>query len=51
MPGVLIIEGLAQVAGILALKSGIQGETIYFMSIEKAKFRKPVVPATRSDSR
>jgi 3-hydroxyacyl-[acyl-carrier-protein] dehydratase len=44
MPGVLIIEGLAQVAGILALKSGIQGETIYFMSIEKAKFRKPVIP-------
>jgi 3-hydroxyacyl-[acyl-carrier-protein] dehydratase len=44
MPGVLIIEGLAQVAGILALKSGIEGETIYFMSIEKAKFRKPVIP-------
>jgi 3-hydroxyacyl-[acyl-carrier-protein] dehydratase len=44
MPGVLIIEGLAQLAGFLAFKSGMQGETLYFMSIEKAKFRKPVVP-------
>ena len=44
MPGVLIIEGLAQVAAILVLKSGMEGETIYFMSIEKAKFRKPVIP-------
>lgn len=44
MPGVLIIEGMAQVAGILAFRSGIKGDTLYFMSIEKAKFRKPVVP-------
>ncbi len=44
MPGVLIIEAMAQVAGILAYKSGVQGDTIYFMSIERAKFRKPVVP-------
>ncbi len=45
MPGVLIVEALAQVAGILALKSGApEGKSIYFMSIEKAKFRKPVVP-------
>jgi len=45
MPGVLIVEALAQVAGILALKSGApEGKYIYFMSIEKAKFRKPVVP-------
>ncbi|MBI5049693.1 MAG: 3-hydroxyacyl-ACP dehydratase FabZ [Nitrospirae bacterium] len=44
MPGVLIIEAMAQVAGVLAFRSGVKGNTIYFMSIEKAKFRKPVVP-------
>lgn len=45
MPGVLIIEALAQVAGLLAFRSGIsEGKSVYFMSIEKAKFRKPVVP-------
>jgi 3-hydroxyacyl-[acyl-carrier-protein] dehydratase len=45
MPGVLIVEALAQVAAILALKSGApEGQPIYFMSIEKAKFRRPVVP-------
>ncbi|HET6513681.1 MAG TPA: 3-hydroxyacyl-ACP dehydratase FabZ [Thermodesulfovibrionales bacterium] len=44
MPGVLIVEALAQVSGILAFCSGMQGDTVYFMSIEKAKFRKPVVP-------
>ncbi len=44
MPGVLIIESMAQVAGILAFRSGVEGNTIYFMSIEKAKFRKPVMP-------
>jgi 3-hydroxyacyl-[acyl-carrier-protein] dehydratase len=45
MPGVLIIEAMAQVAGILALQSGAaSGKAVYFMSIEKAKFRKPVVP-------
>ena len=45
MPGVLIIEAMAQVAGLLAFCSGADaGKTVYFMSIEKAKFRKPVVP-------
>jgi 3-hydroxyacyl-[acyl-carrier-protein] dehydratase len=45
MPGVLIVEALAQVAGILALRSGApEGKAVYFMSIEKAKFRRPVVP-------
>jgi 3-hydroxyacyl-[acyl-carrier-protein] dehydratase len=45
MPGVLMIEALAQVAGVLAIRSGApSGKSIYFMSIEKAKFRKPVVP-------
>jgi 3-hydroxyacyl-[acyl-carrier-protein] dehydratase len=44
MPGVLIVEAMAQVAGILASHSGAKGNIVYFMSIEKAKFRKPVVP-------
>jgi 3-hydroxyacyl-[acyl-carrier-protein] dehydratase len=44
MPGVLIVEAMAQVSGILAFHSGAQGKSVYFMSIEKAKFRKPVVP-------
>ncbi len=44
MPGVLIVEALAQLAGILAIRSGNRGNLVYFMSIEKAKFRKPVVP-------
>ena len=44
MPGVLIIEAMAQVAGVLAFKSGVKGKSVFFMSIEKAKFRRPVVP-------
>jgi 3-hydroxyacyl-[acyl-carrier-protein] dehydratase len=44
MPGVLIVEAMAQVAGILAFKSGTQGKTVYFMSMEKVKFRKIVLP-------
>lgn len=44
MPGVLIVEAMAQVAGILAFKSGVPGRSVYFMSIEKVKFRKPVMP-------
>lgn len=44
MPGVLIVEALAQVAGVLAFGSGVEGDAVYFMSVEKAKFRKPVVP-------
>ena len=46
MPGVLMIEAMAQVAGILALQSvkNEESKVAYFMSIDKAKFRKPVVP-------
>jgi 3-hydroxyacyl-[acyl-carrier-protein] dehydratase len=44
MPGVLIIEAMAQVSGILAFKSGMTGSQVYFMSIDKVKFRKPVFP-------
>jgi 3-hydroxyacyl-[acyl-carrier-protein] dehydratase len=44
MPGVLMVEAMAQVAGILAFKSGAEGKSVYFMSIDNVKFRKPVVP-------
>lgn len=46
MPGVLIIEGLAQTAGAIGIRSlGMDKPAlVYFMSIDKAKFRKPVVP-------
>ena len=44
MPGVLQIEALAQAAGVLAIKSGLSGNMVYFMSMDNVKFRKPVVP-------
>jgi 3-hydroxyacyl-[acyl-carrier-protein] dehydratase len=47
MPGVMIIEALAQAAGVLAVKSlgdAEVGKLVYFMSIENAKFRVPVEP-------
>lgn len=47
MPGVLIVEAMAQIGGILAFKSE-PGKTaekvVYFMGIDKARFRKPVLP-------
>jgi len=47
MPGVLIIEAMAQAGGILAYESGSadnRGQLIYFMGMDKVRFRKPVVP-------
>ena len=45
MPGVLILEAMAQVGGVGALNlSENLGKLAYFLSIKKAKFRKPVVP-------
>lgn len=47
MPGVLIIEAMAQVAAILAYKSSdesIRSKVTYFVGIDNTKFRKPVVP-------
>lgn len=47
MPGVLIVEALAQAAGVLAMESlGLvdSGKLVYFMAIEGAKFRNPVEP-------
>ena len=47
-PGVLLIEGMAQTAGVICVASKVVGETspkqVYFMTIDKAKFRKPVEP-------
>jgi 3-hydroxyacyl-[acyl-carrier-protein] dehydratase len=48
MPGVLLIEGMAQTAGaICAKKDGQPGNLVYFMTIENARFRKPVLPGDR----
>jgi 3-hydroxyacyl-[acyl-carrier-protein] dehydratase len=47
MPGVLIIEGLAQTAGALCVNNfgtGYKPQLVYFMGIDRAKFRKPVLP-------
>jgi 3-hydroxyacyl-[acyl-carrier-protein] dehydratase len=50
MPGVLIIEAMAQTAGAICVNA-MQGVTrppmVYFMTIDAAKFRKPVVPGDR----
>ena len=45
MPGVLLVEGMAQTAGaICTRKEGGGGNLVYFMTIDNARFRKPVVP-------
>ncbi|MFQ5735645.1 MAG: 3-hydroxyacyl-ACP dehydratase FabZ [Thermodesulfobacteriota bacterium] len=45
MPGVLIVEAMAQVGGVLAFKSAnVNNKVVYFMGIDKARFRRPVVP-------
>jgi 3-hydroxyacyl-[acyl-carrier-protein] dehydratase len=47
MPGVLIVEAMAQASGCLVVKTlgeKAEGKIVFFMSIEEAKFRKPVVP-------
>ena len=47
MPGVLLIEGMAQTAGVLCLRQMTSSErhrAMYFLTIDKAKFRKPAVP-------
>lgn len=47
MPGVLIVEAIAQTAAVFAVKTlgdAAKGKLVYFMSIDNAKFRKPVVP-------
>jgi len=47
MPGVLLIEGMAQTAGALCvanLTASYEPQLVYFMSIDRARFRRPVVP-------
>jgi len=49
MPGVLIIEAMAQVGGVLLMGQGLGGgdareKVVYFMSLDNVKFRRPVVP-------
>jgi 3-hydroxyacyl-[acyl-carrier-protein] dehydratase len=47
MPGVLIIESMAQTAAVLVVETlgpDARGKVVYFMSVEGAKFRRPVVP-------
>jgi len=53
-PGVMIIEGMAQAGGVLAFKSiastsaeTLDNKVVYFMSIDKAKFRAPVTPGDK----
>jgi 3-hydroxyacyl-[acyl-carrier-protein] dehydratase len=46
-PGVLMLEGMAQTAGVIGIRSlGVLGKpfSVYFLTIDKAKFRRPVVP-------
>jgi 3-hydroxyacyl-[acyl-carrier-protein] dehydratase len=47
MPGVLVLEGMAQTAGVLCIRS-MQAQAspriVYFLTIDKAKFRKPIIP-------
>lgn len=47
MPGVLIVESMAQTAGVVVVSSlgtDAEGKLVYFMSVEEAKFRRPVEP-------
>ncbi|WP_299441220.1 3-hydroxyacyl-ACP dehydratase FabZ [uncultured Rhodospira sp.] len=47
MPGVLVIEAMAQTAGVLVVATlgpEAEGKLVYFMSVDAARFRKPVVP-------
>ncbi len=47
MPGVMVIESMAQTAGILVVHTlgpDAEGKLVYFMSIDEARFRKPIVP-------
>ena len=50
MPGVLIIEAMAQTAAVLVVETlgrTSEGKLVYFMTIDEARFRKPIVPGDR----
>jgi len=51
MPGVLIIEAMAQTAGAICIRNAAKAQpsVVYFMTIDEAKFRKPVVPGDRME--
>ena len=47
MPGVLMIESMAQTCAVLVIETlgkSAEGSLVYFMSVDGAKFRKPVIP-------
>ena len=47
MPGVLLVEAMAQTAAVLVVKTmgeHVRGKLVYFMTIDNARFRRPVVP-------
>ncbi|TCS64164.1 3-hydroxyacyl-ACP dehydratase FabZ [Varunaivibrio sulfuroxidans] len=47
MPGVLMIEAMAQTAAVVVVRTmgkGAEGKLVYFMSVDQARFRKPVTP-------
>ena len=51
-PGVLLVEAMAQAAGLLAYRSGgldTAGKSLYLLGIDGARFRRPVVPGDRLD--
>ncbi len=50
MPGVLIVEAMAQTAAVLVVSTfgaGSEGKLVYFMSIDGVRFRRPVIPGDR----
>src|SRR5262249_57466916 len=50
MPGVLIIEAMAQTAAVLVVHTlgpDSEGKLVYFMSVDNARFRRPVFPPTK----
>ena len=53
MPGVLIVEAMAQTAGAICIRNtaGDRPSLVYFMTIDNAKFRRPVVPGDRLEIR
>jgi 3-hydroxyacyl-[acyl-carrier-protein] dehydratase len=52
MPGVMIVESMAQTAGclvVLSLGEESEGKLVYFMTVDNARFRKPVVPGDQME--
>ena len=50
MPGVMVIESMAQTAAVLVvhtLGSAAEGKLVYFMSVDEARFRRPIMPGDR----